>query len=154
MSKYGVFSGLYFLLFGLNTETCEVNLRIQSKYGKISTRKNSLFRKFPCCVILPPFLTVSKNTNFPFSQLIVSRSIYCYYFQYWSGLACSHNLHRFRNRSCTINIVNLPETRVVQWTFWIYLKPKFYRDHSESSWNQSCTLTTVNLPETRAVQWT
>ena len=32
MSKYGVFSGLYFPVFGLNTEIYGANLRIQSKY--------------------------------------------------------------------------------------------------------------------------
>ena len=34
MSKYGVISGLYFPLFGLNTKIYEVNLRIQSEYRK------------------------------------------------------------------------------------------------------------------------
>ena len=33
------FSGLYFLVFGLNTEIYKVNIRIQSKYKKIRTRK-------------------------------------------------------------------------------------------------------------------
>ena len=33
VSNYGVFSGLYFPAFGLNTE----------RYGKIRTRKNSFF---------------------------------------------------------------------------------------------------------------
>ena len=42
-SKCGVFSGPYFLAFGLNTEKYEVSLRIQSEYGKIRTRKNSVF---------------------------------------------------------------------------------------------------------------
>ena len=32
MSKYGVFSGPYFSVVGLNTETYGVNLRIQSEY--------------------------------------------------------------------------------------------------------------------------
>ena len=43
VSKYEVLSGLYFHVFGLNTETYGVNLRIQSKYRKIQTRKNSVF---------------------------------------------------------------------------------------------------------------
>ena len=43
VSKYEVFSGLYFPVFGLNTEIYSVKLRIQSKYGKIRTRKNSTF---------------------------------------------------------------------------------------------------------------
>ena len=34
VSKYGVFSGSYFLALGLNTEIFSVNLRIQSKYRK------------------------------------------------------------------------------------------------------------------------
>ena len=43
-SKYGVFSGPYFPVFGLNTEIYGLNLRIQSKYRKIRNRKNSVFR--------------------------------------------------------------------------------------------------------------
>ena len=46
MSKYGVFSGLYFPVFGLNTEIYSVNLRIQSEYRIIRTRKNSIFGDF------------------------------------------------------------------------------------------------------------
>ena len=47
MSKYGIFSGPYFPAFGLNTERYSVSLRIQSEYGKIRTRKNSVFGHFP-----------------------------------------------------------------------------------------------------------
>ena len=43
VSKYEVFSGLYFSVFGLNTEIYSVNIHIQSKYGKIRTRENSIF---------------------------------------------------------------------------------------------------------------
>ena len=39
LSKYEVFSGSYFPVFGLNTEIYRVNLCIQSEYGKIRTRK-------------------------------------------------------------------------------------------------------------------
>ena len=46
VSKYGVFSGPYFPVLGLNTERCGVSLRIQSEYGKIRTRKNSVFEHF------------------------------------------------------------------------------------------------------------
>ena len=46
MSKYGVFFGQYFPLYGLNTEIFGVNLRIQSEYGKIRTRKNHVFANF------------------------------------------------------------------------------------------------------------
>ena len=43
VSNYGVFSDPYFPVFGLNTEIYGVNLRIQSEYRKIRTRKNSVF---------------------------------------------------------------------------------------------------------------
>ena len=43
VSKYGVISGPYFPVFGLNTQIYEVNLIIQSKYRKIRTRNNSAF---------------------------------------------------------------------------------------------------------------
>ena len=46
LSKYGDFSGLYFPLFGLNTEIYSVNLGIQSEYGKIRPRKTSVFGQF------------------------------------------------------------------------------------------------------------
>ena len=46
VSKYGVCSGPYFPVFGLNTEIYEVNFRIQSEYGKMRTRKNSVFWHF------------------------------------------------------------------------------------------------------------
>ena len=46
MSKYGVFSGPYFPVFGLNAEIYGVNLRIQSEYRKIWTRNNSVFGHF------------------------------------------------------------------------------------------------------------
>ena len=46
VSKYGVFSGPYFPVFGLNTERYFVFPRIQSQWGKIRTRKNSVFGHF------------------------------------------------------------------------------------------------------------
>ena len=36
----------YFPVFGLNTEIYGVNLRIQSEYRKMRTRKNSVFGHF------------------------------------------------------------------------------------------------------------
>ena len=47
--KYGVFSGPYFPVFGLNTEIFVVNLRIQSEYRKIWIRNNSVVRNFSRC---------------------------------------------------------------------------------------------------------
>ena len=46
MSKYGVISGQYFPVFGLNTERYSVILRIQSEYRKIRTRNISVFEQF------------------------------------------------------------------------------------------------------------
>ena len=44
--KYGVISGPYFSVFGLNTQIYGVNLPIQSEYRKIRTRNNSIFGHF------------------------------------------------------------------------------------------------------------
>ena len=49
--KYGVFSGPYFPVFVLNTEIYSVNLRIQSEYRKIRTRKNPAFGHFSHSVL-------------------------------------------------------------------------------------------------------
>ena len=46
VSKYGFFSGPYFLTFALNTERYSVSLRIQSECVKIQTRKSSVFGQF------------------------------------------------------------------------------------------------------------
>ena len=46
VSKYGVISGPYFSLFGLNMEGYGVSLRIQPEYRKIRTRNNSVFEHF------------------------------------------------------------------------------------------------------------
>ena len=48
VSKYRVFSDLYFPAFRLTTEVYGVNLYIQSKCWKIWTRKNSIFGYFLC----------------------------------------------------------------------------------------------------------
>ena len=46
VSKYGVISGPYFPVFGLNTERYGVSLHIESKYRKIRTRNNTVFGHF------------------------------------------------------------------------------------------------------------
>ena len=46
VSRYGVFSGPYFPVFGLNMEIYRVNIHIQSEYRKTRTRKNSVFGHF------------------------------------------------------------------------------------------------------------
>ena len=48
VSKYGVFSGAYFPVFAINTEIYSVNLRAQSEYRKIRTRKNFASGQFSC----------------------------------------------------------------------------------------------------------
>ena len=44
--KDEVFYGPYFPVFGVNTNIYSVNLRIQSKYGKIRTKKTLYFDTF------------------------------------------------------------------------------------------------------------
>ena len=61
MSKYGVFSGPYFPVFKLNTKIHPVNLRIQSKYGKIQTRKNSAFGHISYSAIQKRFSATKYN---------------------------------------------------------------------------------------------
>ena len=46
VSKYGVISGPYFPVLGLNTEIYKVNLHIQFEYRQIRTRNNSVFGHF------------------------------------------------------------------------------------------------------------
>ena len=46
MSKYGVFSGPYFSIFGLNMNIYSVNLHIQTENGKILSKKICVFRHF------------------------------------------------------------------------------------------------------------
>ena len=46
VSKYGAISGPHFPTFGLNAERYEVSIRIQSEFGKIRTRNNSVIGHF------------------------------------------------------------------------------------------------------------
>ena len=92
VSKYRVFSGPYFPVFGLNTEIYGVNLRIHSEYRKIRTRKNSVFEHFSYSDFFPLFFfspsltwTLSKNemktdvipflTDFLFSKKIFHKRL-------------------------------------------------------------------------------
>ena len=56
--------------FGLNTEGYGASLRIHSKYGKIRTRKNSVFGHFPVIHRVIPKISV-KTVNF-FSKTYVA----------------------------------------------------------------------------------
>ena len=58
MSKYGVLSGPYFPVFGLNTEIYGVNLRIHCEYRKYGAEKNPYFETFHVVTVLK-----SKNTQ-------------------------------------------------------------------------------------------
>ena len=72
VSKYGFFSGPYFLVFGLNMEIYKVNLRIQSKYRKIQTRKNSVFGHFSrSAMTLLLNQIFKKDWNFEHARLFV-----------------------------------------------------------------------------------
>ena len=70
VSKYRVFSGPYFPVFGLNTEIYGVNLRIQSKYGKIRTRKNSVLGHFsPSVLLVKDLINIDGGKNMPIKKL-------------------------------------------------------------------------------------
>ena len=58
MSKYGVISGPYFLVFGLNTESYSLNLRIQSKCRKIWSTFHAVMKYK---LFLDPFSPVIKR---------------------------------------------------------------------------------------------
>ena len=63
MSKYRIFSGPYFSVFGLNTEIYGVNLGAQSEYRKIRTRKNSLFGHFSRSVEILAIIIIIEFAN-------------------------------------------------------------------------------------------
>ena len=60
VSKYGVISGQYFSVSGLNTEICWLNLRIQSEYRKMRTKNNSVFGQFSRSVDYSYSLSIQK----------------------------------------------------------------------------------------------
>ena len=62
VSKYRVFSDLCFPTFGMNTGGNSVSLCMQSKYGKIRTRKNSVFGHFSRSSSLSNFVIISFST--------------------------------------------------------------------------------------------
>ena len=58
--KYGVFSGLYFPVFGLNTEIYEANLHTQSTLRQNTNQENSVFGHFSHSE--QPHLYLASNT--------------------------------------------------------------------------------------------
>ena len=63
VSECGDFSGPYFPVFGLNTEIYGVNLRIQSDYRKIRTRKSSVFTQCTWTKLEQHFPNAQFNIN-------------------------------------------------------------------------------------------
>ena len=77
VSKYGVISGPYFPVFGLNTEIYFVDLLIQSEYRKIRTRNNCVFGNFSRSVLLYVFDSPSNNfKQFPWPQWYLLRAYF------------------------------------------------------------------------------
>ena len=73
VSKYGVSSGEYFPVFGLNTERYSEFLRIQSKCGKKRTRKCSLFGHFSHSIM---FIFSKVSGSWPSSLLEMNILMY------------------------------------------------------------------------------
>ena len=94
VSKYGVFSGLYFPAFRLNTERYSVSLRIQSKCRKMRTRRNSLFGHFSHSFILMfrTILPSSAMLSRKLSYIMLTR-----FEQSWPGI--SNNQLSIKNQS-------------------------------------------------------
>ena len=82
VSKYGVFSDSYYPAFRLNTERYRVCLLIQSEYGKIRTRKNSVLGHFSrsgcvCCYLffaLNNFIILLNFIQFILIQFIIKQN--------------------------------------------------------------------------------
>ena len=66
--KYEVFSGSYFPVFGLNREIYVLNLRIQSEYRKMRTRKYSVFGHVSRRVKLLEYNNWSVSSKFYYSK--------------------------------------------------------------------------------------
>ena len=100
VSKYGVISGPYFPLFGLNTEIYEVNLCIQSEYRKIRIRNNSVFghltaqghKHLTKNTTRNIYInnTIPRSTFFPFGWFF----FYIFHFR-WRYWGCLRNRKRF-----------------------------------------------------------
>ena len=103
-SKYGVFSGPHFPIFGLNTERYGVLIEIlrrdiQSECGNIRTRKNSVFGHFSRSQGFPKNISsrscVQKKQKF----LCISSSMYIaitFIAKKNLHMGCTQNLHSFR----------------------------------------------------------
>ena len=87
VSKYGVFSGPYFPIFGLNTETYGVNLHIPSKYGKIRTRKNSVLDTSHAVLMNKKYKKIYRAFNYIENFLILASTVTgCVYMSAFASL--------------------------------------------------------------------
>ena len=74
VSKYGVFPGLYFPAFALNTDIYSVNLRIQSECGKCGPVKAPYLDTFHAVFI---FQILNSSINFKYCDAMMSISTQC-----------------------------------------------------------------------------
>ena len=87
VSKYGVFSGPYFPIVGLNTETYGVNLRVPSKYGKIRTRKNSVLDTSHAVLMNKKYKKIYRAFNYIENFLILASTVTgCVYMSAFASL--------------------------------------------------------------------
>ena len=75
MSKYGVFSGPYFLAYRLSTEIFFVNLRIQSECEKYGSEKTPHLDTFHALKDREKAITQSKNNNKKTKEPTQNRSL-------------------------------------------------------------------------------
>ena len=100
MSEYEVFSGPYFSGFAWNTEIYGVNLRIQSEYRKIRTRKNSVFGYFLVSSCAKLYRSVKLST-YHFKHFLITAT-----FTLLGRLQLKHQ-YKSSKRNKTLKIVDL-----------------------------------------------
>ena len=95
VSEYGVFSGPYFHVVGLNTEIYSVNFRFQSEYRKIQTREISVFGCFSRSVIENEANIVTWFNKNTYIYLVINLGFFCWMVQFSknvSSLACREQM--------------------------------------------------------------
>ena len=124
MCKYGDFSGPYFPIFGLDTKIYRVNVCIQSKYGKIRIRKNSVFGHFSRCekrniqqcllkaqtsskLFVKTFLQIFLSFSFDLRDLIYENKIYVIACKIYSCNNAAFNIHICQREKRHLPIYNL-----------------------------------------------
>ena len=99
------FSGWYFPAFGLNTETYRVNLRIESKWGKIWTRKTLNTDTFYAAFV--------NSLSFLLSVVLI-----CFCFDLNYSLICFGFIPSLDELSCNLSIISINK-----WILVEYLEP-------------------------------